>query len=194
MRFKSSRFSLLGLLFLVTAVGLISCSNKTATKPASSAALLINYPSTTGGGNYIGDGLDITSYPGTSLSSIVLWISSGAGSSTVYTFTLAATDSCYGGTAIGTATSGSVTLDGNDTDNLPVTFSFSGNPSVTKTHAVALDLAQATGPIGTTYFSTSGNFGGLTGAAIGVNDLNDMTPCLSTVRYNGFAILVYGNH
>ena len=195
MRYKSG---LVCLLSLAVVVGLASCGSKTASPTSSTSsgpALLFNYPATQMGGDYVGDGLDITSYPGTTLSSIVLWISSGSGStSTNNTFTLAASVSCFGGTAIGTGTSGTVTFDGTTADEVPVTFAFSGNPSVTKTVPVALVLSQLTGATGTCYLSEEGNFGGLTGAAIGVDDLNNTSPCLSTVKTHGFAILLYGNN
>jgi hypothetical protein len=152
---------------------------------------LINYPETGASGNLISDGLDIVTYPGTSLTSIVLWIS--AGTAGTCTYSLEADDSCFGGTLIGTATSGPVTQDGNSSHNLAVTFTYAGNPTVTKGDAVALSLSQASGAILTNYFSITGNYGTLTGTAIGVDDLNDRTPCLSTLRNYGYSILVYGN-
>jgi hypothetical protein len=154
-------------------------------------ANLIDYPNVGTGGNNIADGLDIVAYPGISLSRVVLWISSNTAGT--FAFSLGAADSCFGGTTIGLVASGPVTLDGNPGHNQPVTFTYVANPAVTLGNSVALSLAQATGPAATCYFSTLGDYNGLTGSSIGVNDLNNTTPCLSTLRGNGYAILVFGN-
>ena len=153
--------------------------------------LLINYPTAGTGGNGFSDGLDIVTYPGTTLSSIVLWISSNTAGA--YTYTLTAHDSCFAGTLIGNSTSPSVTQDGNVNHNMPVTFTFAGSPAVTLGHTVAMDLVEASGPAGSNFFCTAGNYSGLTNSSIGVNDLTDTTGCVSSVRTYGFAILVYGN-
>ncbi len=152
---------------------------------------LINYTETSGGGSSISDGLDIVSYPGTSLASIVLWISTNTAGS--FTYNLVAFDDCFTGTSLGNATSATVVQDGTPADNQPVTFSFASNPAVPKGDAVAMILTQASGPSAPSYFSVTGNFGGLTGSAIGVNDLSGNGGCLSTLKTNGYAILLNGN-
>ncbi|HTC21457.1 MAG TPA: hypothetical protein VK859_11455, partial [bacterium] len=163
--------------------------------PAASRAqstLLINYPETAGGGDNIVDGLNITSFPGSSLSSVVLWISDNVAENA--SFQLQAYDKCFptdGGTLVGTATSAVETMSGNNNANLPVTFTFGGNPAITPGDGVGFELTKITGT-GGCFFSLTGNFGGLTGAEIGVNDLSNDT-CVGAPRVYGYACLVYGN-
>ena len=165
----------------------INLLNKAKAEPKT----LVSYPETTGGGSFITDGMDIVSYPGTSLASVVLWISSDTAGT--YTFNLTAFEGCYGGTNLGTATSGSVVLTSNTTSNVPVTFTYAVNPAVTKGDAVDFLLAQNSGPSATDYFSISGNFGSLTAATSGVNDLSATSGCSPTIHNDGYAVLVAGN-
>jgi len=172
-------------LFAFLLIGLLG------TGVSSAQSLLINYPVLSPGGDGIGVGLDITSYPGSSLYSVVLYIS--ANNAGNYTYSLTAYDTCFNGALIGgPVDSGTVTQDGNASDNLPVTFLFPGNPQVNYGDAVGLALAQTSGP---SYCNICilGNYGGLTGSAIGVNELASKDACLSSVIRNGYAVQVYGN-
>lgn len=172
-------------LYSVLLIGLLG------TGVSNAQTLLINYPLLTPGGDGVGVGLDITSYPGSSLQSIVLYISANTAAN--YTYSLTAYDTCFNGTVIGgPVDSGTVTQDGNASDNVAVTFVFPGNPPVNYGDAVGLALAQTSGP-SYCYVGVFGNYGGLTGSAIGVNELASSDYCLSSVIRNGYAIQVYGN-
>ncbi len=155
----------------------------------NSYPLLINYPQAAGAGagNTLStDAMDIVSYPGSALNSLVMYLTATVAGT--YTYSVNVSDACNPATS---STSASVVMDGVLTHNFPVTFSFPGNPSLTEGSTVQLAFSQTTGPAATTYFCITGNYSGLAASATGVNDLHGGS-CPYTFRSNGFALLVYG--
>ena len=143
-----------------------------------------------GGGNLISDGYVISSYPGTSLSQIVLWISDQ--NTETASFSVTATANCFagdGGSVVGIATTGNLTFSGGSSANIPVTFTFPGNPTVTFGSPVAFTIVRTTGA-GPNYVSTSGNYG--SASPIGVIDYLG-TSCADGIHSTGFAVQVYGD-
>jgi hypothetical protein len=148
-------------------------------------SLLINYPWTSGSGDCICDYWDIVSYPGSSLSQVVVWVSDR--NAETLNVTMTAYDQCFN-TTLGTATASAV-MSGNVNSGVPMTFTLSGNPAVTPGDTVGFSFSS--NDQSNAFINLDGNFGGLTGSAIGVNELG--TASCSNIKTNGFAIQVYGD-
>jgi hypothetical protein len=171
----------------------------TATVTTVPVQCLINYPVTaTGSTNMNGLGLNIPSYPGTSLNQVVLYLSSSAPGT--FGMTLSALSDCYdSGVTIGSTTQ-PATLSGSTTENQPVTFTFSGNPSVTKNNLVsfvlsggyAAKLSSQVSPQSITLYFYLGTQADYQGATPVVNILTNRVTCPSVVSTPGFGIKLYG--
>ena len=185
----------LTLLTLLILVSPFACSKSYSVPPLAAGsiaptatpipALLYNAPATISGGFFVTRGFYTPSYPGSSLSSVVLYIAEDTVGS--YTYSLSAMLSAYNGTTIGTAYSPVITQDGSTTllsDYQPVTFNYSGNPSVANGSTVAFILNQLTGP-GTSFYDGNG--------AAPMTITTGTTPPLDTYHHTGMAILLYGD-
>jgi hypothetical protein len=120
--------------------------------PTSPNAALVENPWNgtylTGFNNVItSSGFYVTPYPGSTMSSVVIWLLVNQNGN--YTYNLTVTDSAYTGSVIGTASSGAVPLLNNDIYQ-PVTFTFGGNPGVTKGHTVDFVVNATSSPSGST--------------------------------------------
>jgi len=135
--------------FLLLFLSFVGCSSPPPTT-ATNAALVWNpwNNSLTAGepisasGN---TGFYVQPYPGSSLTSVVMWLLVNYSGS--YTFSLAATDSTHG-TAIGTASSGSVSIV-NDSSYHPVTFTYGSGDSISKGDNIAFVISVPSLPSGT---------------------------------------------
>ena len=93
-------------------------------------------------------GFYVQPYPGSSMSSVVLWLQVGSVSGTQsYTYNLTVRDSSYTGSVIGTASSGAVSLP-HDSNYYPVTFAFGSDLSVTKNDTITFVLSPTSVPSG----------------------------------------------
>jgi hypothetical protein len=123
-------------------------------------------------------GFYLQPYPGTSLSSVVLWMT---GVTSSYNFGLSATDSSNGH-SIGSATTGTVSVTGGA--YTPVTFTFNGNPGVTKGDKVSFTVTCSSGPSGPGFCPQGSTSGGINIVPTTGGNPNS---------YGGVAIIVAGN-
>ncbi|MEQ1831907.1 MAG: hypothetical protein ABL977_02545 [Candidatus Eisenbacteria bacterium] len=176
---------------LIAALALTSCGGKddSPTAPATpTPVLLMSYPSTAVGGDGIGRGFYIPSYPGTSLSTASIWMSAGTAGS--HTVRLIARNATFDGTVIDSASS-TVTLPANTSDSTKVTFNFT-NKAVTKTTPVTFTITYISGPSTGLFYGVTGDYGALTGAGINLVQTNSTTAPLDTFRRNGIAFVLTG--
>ena len=150
------------------------------------ATTLIDYPVAAGatGGDLSSRAFYITSYPGTTLSKVTLYLC-GEYSTEDYTIRLEAHDSTFDGTLIGTATA---SFSGVTSPQVKATTFDFGNAAVTTTHVVAFKISVVSGN-GNVFFGTDGDTGG--GTSI-VHETENSDPPLSTDRRNVIGIKVTG--
>ena len=136
------------LIFLSLLLVFAGCSSK---PPTSTTGALVWNPwnnsltpgeSISASGN---TGFYVQPYPGSSLTSVVMWLLVNVSGN--YTLNLAATDSTHG-TAIGNASSGSVSIV-NDSSYHPVTFTYGSGDSITKGDNIAFAVSVQSVPSGT---------------------------------------------
>jgi hypothetical protein len=168
----------------------------TATVTTVPVQCLINYPVTQAGGyDLSGRAVSITSYPGSSLSSVVLDLY--ASTTGFYDVTLYAIDGCSAsGVTLATSTRIDLSLTGT---HQPVTFTFSGNPSIVKNSILALvpkyNVSPGTAKAVPSYVSNAvfacyyANFGGVDPI---VKFMASASSCASVMSNNGLGIQVYG--
>jgi hypothetical protein len=128
-------------------------------------------------------GFDIQPYPGTSMSSVILWVRVSQNGS--YSYSVSAKDNSSNA-SIGTASSGSVSLVTTGAYYAPVTFPFSGNLGVTKGDTIAFTVSLVSSPGGSTSAFCQGgtNAGNTT-----VTATSNGNPLAGT----GIAVVVDGN-
>ena len=171
--------------------GINNSGSNNSTTGTGTIVALYNYPqSGTAGGDNNSRGFYITSYPGKTLSKITLWLSATTGYAGSYTIILTATNGSYSGTSIGSTTT-TATLPVYSTE-IPVDFDF-GNISVSPGTTVAFTLSVS-GTNTTCFFDVLGNYGSLTGSAIGVVETVGTTPPLDSINRYGISIIVYGSN
>lgn len=160
------------------------------TLPLKEPVLLINYPMDPGdtGGDFLNRGFYIKAFPGTSLSQVDLWI--GADIAGNYTFELTARESTYNGPII-EKSQVTIYLTGNRLNKLLTTFNFSSEP-VQMNSIVTFVISKISG-LGTCYFATHGEYGGIPQEDILVIETGGTTPPLDTFKRYGIAIRVYGD-
>jgi hypothetical protein len=172
---------------LMPVVLLMGCPAKPPTSP--NAALIQNNwngQTPTGYTNLItSSGFYVQPYPGSTMSSVVLWFLVNQTGS--YNYNLTVTDSAYNGSVIGTASSGPVSLSSTALYQ-PVTFTLSGDPGVTKGHTVAFAVNATSGPGTTSYCPQASN----------ANNVNIVltigtSPPLGTAQGTGVAVVIDGN-
>ncbi len=95
-----------------------------------------------------GNGFYVQPYPGSSMSSVVIWLLVNSTGS--YNYNLTVKDTAYNGNVIGTAASGAVSLLNNSAYQ-PVTFGLGGDLGVTQGHTVTFVLNQTSGSGSTSY-------------------------------------------
>jgi hypothetical protein len=93
-------------------------------------------------------GFYVQPYPGSSMSSAVIWLLVNSTGS--YNYYLTVRDTAYNGSVIGTTSSGAVNLLNNSAYQ-PVTFAFGSDLGVTQGHTVTFVLNQTSGPGATSY-------------------------------------------
>jgi hypothetical protein len=162
---------------------------KNPTSPSSTNALIWNPWNGEADPGYAipTSGFYITPYPGTSLSSVVVWmIVDKTGS---YSYSMNAAVSQYGGNSIGTGTTGSVTIPDNSS-YYPVTFTFSGNPGVTKNVTLTFTISAVSVPSGgsSSFCTQSGNAGNTY-----IYATQSTSPPLGGSTNTGAAVVVNGN-
>ncbi len=175
---------------LLAAVALFGCGkDDSPTAPvAPSAVRLMSYPSVGVGGDGVTRGFYIPAYPGTSLSSVSLWMSAATAGS--HTARLIARSATYDGTVIDSASS-TVTLPANVNDSTKVTFNFT-NQAVVKNTPVTFSITYISGPSSGLFYGVLGDYGALTGTGINLVQTSGTTPPLDTSRRNGIAFLLNG--
>lgn len=169
------------------AIFMMGCPAKPPTSP-NSALIQNNWngQTPTGYTNLItSSGFYIQPYPGSSMSSLVLWLLVNQTGS--YNYNLTVTDSTYNGSVIGTASSGPVSLSSASLYQ-PVTFTLGGNPGVTKGHTIAFVVNATSGPGATSYCPQASNS----------NNVNIVltvgtSPPLGTAQGTGVAVVINGN-
>ena len=175
------------ILWLIPVILLAGCPSKPPTSPNS--ALVYNPWNgllSTGYTNAItSSGFYLKPYPGTSMSSAVLWLLVNSTGS--YNYNLTARDSSYSGTVIGTASSGAVPLL-NNSSYQAVTFTFGGNPGVTKNNTVAFTLSAASGPGVTSYCPQASGSNNLI-----IQLTNGTSSPLGNDEGTGVAVVINGN-
>jgi hypothetical protein len=127
-------------------------------------------------------GFYVPSYPGTSLSTVVLYLH--AIEAGTYIMTLTARAGTYNGTVIGSRT---IEVPLSSSFASPTYFSFSQRPRVTRNSRVTFALTLNEGPTDVVYDETQ------TPSGCPVVQTNNTTPPLSTFRRNGIAVLIYGD-
>jgi hypothetical protein len=127
-------------------------------------------------------GFYVPSYPGTSLSTVVLYLH--AIEAGTYNMTLTARAGTYNGTVIGSRT---IEVILSSSFASPTYFSFSQRPRVTRNSRVTFALTLNEGPTDVVYDETQ------TPSGCPVVQTNNTTPPLSTFRRNGIAVLIYGD-
>jgi hypothetical protein len=176
------------LMALALAVFFAGCGPKS---PTSSGPVVIvlnawdgsrtnsNEPTSTG--SY---GFYIQPYPGSSLSSVILWMTVNQTGS--YNYNMSATDTSNGH-SVGNAATGAVSIPA-DSSYHPVTFTFGGNPGVNKGDQIYFTVGNQSVPSGSYsgFYEQSYAAGNTNVVATGGN-VNDP---LGT----GVAIAVYGNN
>lgn len=169
---------------LFSTLAFLGCSSKPPTS-AISALVWNPWNSSPNPGEPISasgnTGFYVQPYPGSSLSSVVLWLV--VNTAGTYSFSLAATDSTKAA-AIGTVSSGSVSIV-NDSSYHPVTFTYSGNPAVTKGDQVSFAVSVQTVPSGT----ASGSFCTQASAA---GNTNLVLTSGGTAQTTGVAVVING--
>lgn len=157
--------------------------------PTPGIGELIDYSGNGSGDDGLDRGIYIQPYPGTSLSSITLYIAASAAGS--YQYGLTVTDGQFGGTVIGTS-SATVNQTGSISAAMPVSFDFPANPSVTQGDTVALALSQTSGT-GSSFFDVTVT--SINGASTTiVYETQETTPPLDSPRKTGVPILVSGHN
>jgi hypothetical protein len=149
-------------------------------------ALLSALPDAASSGDFIDRGFYLQSYPGTSLSSVTLWMK--AATAGTYTIAMTARQNTYNGTVIGTSTA-TFALPGNLSSNTPVTFSFP-SPAVPLGTLVTFAMSQVSPPGLTVYYNVC-----VTATCSANNPIiqtNGTTPPLDTFRRNGIAFRITG--
>ncbi len=174
-------------LLLPLVVLLAGCPSKPPTSSGPVVIVLnawdgsrINGNLSTSTGSY---GFYIQPYPGTSLSSVILWmIVNQTGS---YNYNMSATDTSNGH-PVGNAATGAVSIP-NDSNYHPVTFTFGGNPGVNKGDQIYFTVGNQSVPSGSTsgFYEQSFTAGNTNVMATG-GSVNDPL-------YTGVAIAVYGD-
>lgn len=163
---------------------MMGCPSKPPTSPNSA---LIENPwngaITFGFNNGIsGNGFYVQPYPGSSMSSVVIWLLVNSTGS--YNYNLTVKDTAYNGSTIGTASSGAVSLLNNSAYQ-PVTFTLSGDPGVTQGHIVTFVLNQTGGPGSTSYCPQASNSN-----SVNIVLTNGTSPPLGTSQGIGVAVVV----
>jgi hypothetical protein len=178
---------ILSLVIVTSVLGWTGCgSNNSPSQPASTPVQLINYPSTGTGGDGISRGFYVNPYPGSTLSKVVLYYVPNATGS--YGVSLIAHQNTYDGPVIGGAVQAPTFAD--TITFIPVTFTFSGNPSAIKGSVVAFVQVQNSGP-GSLFYD---NVGTVSGGTTIVFETNGTAPPLDTPRNPGPAISLFGNN
>ena len=143
------------------------------------------------GGDLISRGFYHPSYPGSTLDTVELFISSRAAGS--YQIRLDARQNAYGGALIASATQ-TQTLSGNDEDPESYVFDF-GDIAVTPGSQIVFELTQQSGPSDEVFFSTDSAQHPLGGGGAGNCDMIQTTgtsPPLDNLRRNGLWIRISG--
>ena len=154
-------------------------------------ALISILPDALSSGDFIDRGFYLPSYPGTSLSSVTLWMK--AATAGTYTVAMTARLSAYNGPVVGASTATFI-LPANLNANTPVTFSFP-SPAVTPGTLVTFAMTQVspapTGATADVYYNVC-----VTDTCSANNPIiqtNGTTPPLDTFRRNGIAIRLTGS-
>lgn len=134
------------------------------------------------GGDWSYRGFYLTNYPGTSLDTVRLKVSSAAPGT--YVLSLTALSGDFGGAILGTAST-TIVLSGSLTDSQPVIFTFSSVP-VVRGSLVCFALKVASGPAANVYYDVGD------GSCAQVTQTNDTTPPLSTFRRVGVCVEITG--
>jgi len=134
------------------------------------------------GGDWSYRGFYITNYPGISLDSARLQVTSAAPGTYALSLTVLSGD--YGGAVLGTSTA-TVALSGSVTDSQPVTFTFPSLP-VARGSRVCFALKVVSGPTTDVYYDVGD------GTCAQVIQTNDTTPPLSTFRRVGVCLEITG--
>jgi hypothetical protein len=174
-----------GLLILPLLWVLSGCGNSPTASSGPAVIVLNTWNGSPESSNVVNgsDGFEITPYPGSSLSKVILWmIANQTGN---YNYGLTVTDYSKSNSSIGRSTTGSVSIP-NDSAYHPVTFTFSGNPGVNKGDAISFTVNIQSSPGG----STSGF---CTQASSSGNTTIYETSGLGTLLGTGVAVVVYGN-
>jgi hypothetical protein len=171
---------------LALAVFFAGCGPKSPTSPGIGVIVLNTWNGNPETSNVINgsSGFEITPYPGSSLSSVILWMIVNQTSN--YNYGLTAVDSSKGNSAVGSATTGSVSIP-NDSAYHPVTFTFGSDPGVNKGDTISFTLNIQSAPGG----STSGI---CTQASAQGNTNVYATSSLGSPLSTGVALVVYGNN
>lgn len=151
---------------------------------------LVSFPPTTASGDFIDRGFYVSSYDGTTLSSVTVWLSTPTAGT--YTISMTARAGSYDGTLIGTSTA-TVTLPAGPAAPTPVKFSFP-SPAIAPGTLVTFAMSQ-TSPAGLDLYYDVGPCGLNDPNCVTANPTKETegtTPPLSVFRRNGVSVIMTG--
>jgi hypothetical protein len=163
-----------------------------ATGTAPPAVELLACPTGDGAGDEVTRAFYHPSYPGTTLKSVTLYLSSNqrASTPTTYGLRLIARSGGFNGPLVGTSNTALVSLRGYASEKEPATFTFAGEPATTKSGIVTFQFEVTTNPTGAKLFFNLGPKDG--SSTCPLIETRDARGTLSVVRHQGVAAVISG--